>query len=331
MSEGRRDLALGVFVVGAVALLVAGLVLFGLRDRLQSRVAFETAVQGDISGLGVGSAVQFRGIPVGEVTHVALSWQEYPGTKTDLAIVRFDVRTSALPKGTKREDLKGEVEGGLRVRVKAQALTGTAVLAIERVDPKDNPPAGLDYEPRALYIPAARSELTRMLDSLGRTLESLEEVKLGPILTHVDGLVGSADRLVRKLETVDLAAIQDDARQAIGEVGAAAREVRLAGAEAREQVAGLDLPGTGERLRELIEELRGTVAELKGTLGKLEGVNVEGLNVAVEDVRRAAERLDATVEEIRDYPAGALLGAPPPTPSSVEPREPKAHDAPRKK
>lgn len=321
MSEGRRDLALGVFVLGAVVLLVAGLVLFGLRDRFRSRVGFETAVPGDISGLGVGSVVQFRGIQVGEVRKIALSWQEYPGTKTDLAIVRFDVPTSTLPKGTKQEDLATEVAAGLRVRVKAQALTGTAVLAIERVDPKENPAPEIDYQPTALYIPAAPSGLTRMLESLGKTLESLEEVKLGPILKRIDGLVASTDRLVRKLEGVDLAAVQADAQRAIGEVGEAARKVGDAGTEVQEQARGLDLPGTGERLRGLIEEMRVTVAELKGSLGKLEGVNVEGLNGAVEDVQRAAERLDATVEEVRDYPAGALLGVPPPPASSRQPRK----------
>ena len=97
MSEGRRDLALGVFVLGAVVLLVAGLVLFGLRDRLGSRVGFETAVQGDISGLGVGSAVQFRGIPVGEVTKVALSWQEYPGRPCRAARSRKTSRAKCRP------------------------------------------------------------------------------------------------------------------------------------------------------------------------------------------------------------------------------------------
>ena len=205
--------------------------------------------------------------------------------------------------------------------MKAQALTGTAVLAIERVDPKENPAPVIDYQPSALYVPAARSELTRMLESLGKTLESLEEVKLGPILKRVDGLVASADRLVRRLEGVDLTAVQADARRAIGEAGEAARKVGDAGTEVQEQARGLDLPGTGERLRGLIEEMRVTVAELKGSLGKLEGVNVEGLNVAVDDVKRAAERLDATVEEVRDYPAGALLGVPPPPASSRQPRK----------
>lgn len=328
MSERRRDLRLGVFVLGALALLVAGLLFLGLRDRLQPRLRLETAVVGEVAGLSVGSAVLLRGIPVGEVTWIGFTWQEYPGTRSDLALVRFSARESVFASRSSQTpgaELKDEVAKGLRARVRGQPLTGTAVLVVERVDPVDNPPPPIDYAPRDLYIPSARSELARMMASLDRTLESLEQVKVGPILAHVDQLVSSLDRVAKNAQEIRFGVLQKDAEKAIADVALAARQIGAAADAARAEVSGLELARTGADaravladLREAIDDVRAATGSLKGTLEKLGSVDTEGLNEAIETTRRAAERLDETLQEVQSYPGSVVLGSPPPRPASVE-------------
>jgi hypothetical protein len=52
-------------------------------------------------------------------------------------------------------------------------------------------------------------------------------------------------------------------------------------------------------------------------------VDVEGLNEAITGLKRASDTLDQTLQEVRDYPAGSLLGKAPKPAASVEDREKK--------
>ena len=97
MSERSRNLRVGAFVLGAVVLLVGGLFALGFREAFEPRVRLETAVTGDVQGLAVSSPVEIRGIRIGKVMAIEFTWNDYPSTTTDLAVVRFEVKRSILP------------------------------------------------------------------------------------------------------------------------------------------------------------------------------------------------------------------------------------------
>lgn len=325
MSERSRDLRVGLFVLGGVLLLVAGLFALGFREALAPRIRVETALAGDVAGLSVGSPVELRGIRVGQVTEIDFTWNAYPATKTDLAIVRFDVKASILPRRTSVETndlLKAEVDRGLRVRVRSQALTGTSILSVERVDPKENPVPKIDYAPRDFYLPSAASQLTRMLDAIEKTLAALQEIRVQPVLERVDGAVASIEALARKLGAIRTDRLEGKANAAVDEVVLAAKDLHGGVASARAQIDELRLGENGQRIARLLDELLATTTQLKGTLQRVDGIDVDGINEAITGLRRAAENLDQTLQEARDYPAGALLGQPPRRPPIVEEKKP---------
>ncbi|MBK8595479.1 MAG: MCE family protein [Holophagales bacterium] len=326
MSERSRNLRVGVFALGAVLLLVGGLFALGFRESLAPRVRIETAVTGDVQGLAVGSGVEIRGIRVGKVTGIGFTWNDYPETKTDLAVVRFEVKRSILPSeksGSLEERLREQIGKGLRVRIRSQALTGTSVLSIERVDPKLNPPPAIDYEPHDLYVPSAPSQFTRMVDAIERTLDMLQEIRVQPILDRVESAVASVEEISRRLATIRVDRIEAKANVVADEAVFAAKDLHAGLASAREQIQQLKLGENGERVARLLEELRATTVQLRTTLEKVDGVDVEGLNEAITGLKRASDTLDQTLQEVRDYPAGSLLGKAPKPAASVEDREKK--------
>ena len=69
-SQARKTL-IGAFVVGAVALAAAGITVFGSGKFFQKRIMCVMYFSGSITGLSVGSPVEFRGVRVGEVTKIA--------------------------------------------------------------------------------------------------------------------------------------------------------------------------------------------------------------------------------------------------------------------
>ena len=71
MARQARKTLIGAFVVGAVALAAVAIVVFGSGRFFQKRFTFVMFFSGSITGLSVGSPVEFRGVRVGQVTKIA--------------------------------------------------------------------------------------------------------------------------------------------------------------------------------------------------------------------------------------------------------------------
>src|SRR5215469_4198991 len=97
MSAKNNHLKIGSFILIAFALLIAGLLAFGAKSYFSPKTHFETAVEGDVAGLSVGSSVQLRGVPIGKVTRITFSWDAYRGSKANVLVVEFDVDNDLMP------------------------------------------------------------------------------------------------------------------------------------------------------------------------------------------------------------------------------------------
>ena len=70
MSKKANPGLIGLFVIGAVVLLVAAVLLFGSGRLFKETDLSVTYFEGSVTGLQKGSAVLFRGVPVGSVAEV---------------------------------------------------------------------------------------------------------------------------------------------------------------------------------------------------------------------------------------------------------------------
>ena len=91
MSAKTNNFKLGIFTLVGIGLLVTGILAFGTWSAFEKKTLFETYVPGDVSGLSVGSAVEFRGVRVGKVTHIGFSWNEYQDSQPGCVVVRREV------------------------------------------------------------------------------------------------------------------------------------------------------------------------------------------------------------------------------------------------
>ena len=73
MSARANPAVVGGFVVGALVLLVAAVLLFGSGAVLRERVPVVAFFSGNVRGLQEGSPVEFRGVRVGTVTELRLT------------------------------------------------------------------------------------------------------------------------------------------------------------------------------------------------------------------------------------------------------------------
>ncbi|PWU19647.1 MAG: hypothetical protein C5B50_05920 [Verrucomicrobia bacterium] len=244
MSSKPNDFKLGLFILGGLALLVAGLFLFGASKIFEGKTVEETYVPETVEGLKPGAPVLLRGVTVGQVTRINFSWNVYHRTDPRYVVVEFQVsdKVALVPLGQGYEDrVRAEVAKGLRAKVKTQGLAGATILSLEYVDnPAAYPPLQVPWEPHHVYIPSAPGQFSEIIASLDAISKSLKEVNF------------------QKL-----------------------------GGQAQE-----DLVAVGE--------------------------TVSSLNRSLANIARTSEELQETIHKIKQYPAGAIFGQPPPPARSVE-------------
>src|SRR5581483_1804838 len=104
----------GVFVIVAVVIGVAGVLVLGLGAVFQKKSLVETYIDESVQGLDVGSPVKFRGVPVGSV--------EY-STRLQYVLVRIAITSNVFQfpiNDPNSAELKSELNRGFRVRIAPQ-------------------------------------------------------------------------------------------------------------------------------------------------------------------------------------------------------------------
>ena len=82
--------SIGLFVVGALALAVTGLIAFGATSYFEHRPRAVTYFHGSVAGLAAGAPVTFRGVPVGKVVDIALQINSATGAAHIPVIMEFE-------------------------------------------------------------------------------------------------------------------------------------------------------------------------------------------------------------------------------------------------
>ena len=136
MSKPANKTMIGTFVVGAVALAVAAIVLFGSGKFFRKTEPWLTFFQGSVKGLNVGSPVVFRGVQVGQVTDIIVG---FDAAQLEILIpVSLEIDPEKFKDiGTTSEKSAKEmhsalIERGLRAQLQMQSLvTGQLLINLD--------------------------------------------------------------------------------------------------------------------------------------------------------------------------------------------------------
>jgi hypothetical protein len=260
----------------------------------------------------VGSAVNLRGVRVGQVTSIGFSWIEYPGGQPDCVVVHFSVRESLRPAGTGSEALDPAMANGLRALIETEGFTGVSHLALEDVDPRKNPPLAYSWKARTTVIPSAPSQFNRLLSSAETTLNQLEKVDVDRLMVNLDQVLRAADAALENFAQLDVAGISRRMNHSLENANAAALEVRSLANDTRQSLAQMHLDALVKDAGALVMSARETEAKLDRLVDRAAGIDVREINQTLASARRAAQHLDDAAEELRRYPAGFLFGDAPP-------------------
>lgn len=348
--EKARFFKIGVFVITAIVLGVIGVVIFGGGAFFQKTNIIETYIDESVQGLDIGSPIRFRGVLIGKVEEITLTSVEYP-TKRRYVLVRAGISPNMFQfplSDPASPSFLLEIERGLRVRLAPQGLTGTAYLEADYLDPSQNPPLVIDWQPKYPYVPSARSKITQLSDAVERILRNMEQVDLARLITTMENSLNTIDKLVQGANfdkvsaqaAVLLSEVRETNRQLQNlvsgpELKDAVKDAAFAAGKAREILDRADkplgqfiadLPKASEGINRIVQRLDAasanlpeTSTELRQTLQRLSHLissQQQDIEKTVQNLRSASEAIKEIVDNSKKYPAQVIFGAPPP-PSKV--------------
>jgi paraquat-inducible protein B len=343
MSKGASKTMIGGFVVGAVALLIVAVVIFGSGAFFSNKVKVVCFFPESVSGLNVGAPVVFRGVIIGSVVNVEL-WTYPKELKMKVPVYlefdpsRFRVKEEGVTKPG--ANLKLQIEKGLRAQLKMQSLvTGQMMVYVDYFPNK--PIRLLGAEPRYPEIPTIASGTEEIMKTLEKIPVQETAMKVTKAISGVEELINSPDlkeaiinlngvlkdsrkvaqKLDGKLDKFDLA-IQD-VRKLVQSVDARVEplsaEIQGGLADARRLIKdanGQIIPLAGN-LKTTLEEAGGVLAEARMALKKASATVSEDSIIAVEiinsldEVNRAMRSINLLAEFLKQHPEALLRGKSP--------------------
>ena len=200
MSKGNNKVAIGGFVLGAIAFLVVCVMTLGGKSFFSEDMEYVLYFDGSVRGLSLGAQVVFKGVPLGTVTKIQLVAD---GKSEEMAIpVYISINANSialknvandyqLSSNAKVKLMDALIQRGLRARLQMRSMV-TGVYDIE-LDFYPQSPARYHSEDHTFEIPTIASTL----DEFQRTLSSLplEEIahSLNEALEGIAKLTTSED------------------------------------------------------------------------------------------------------------------------------------------
>ena len=268
MSKPANPALIGSFVLSALALLVAALMMFGGERFSKDSRRFIIVFDGNAKGLQVGAPVVLKGVRVGQVSSIQVGLSLEAQTFYVPVVVEVEPGRVIDPDPKDDLDFDGDVSlmitAGLRARLAMQSLL-TGQLMVELDFFPDSEALYRDIEHEYLEIPSVPSSL----EELERLLT---EIPLSRIMTSLLSILEGADRLINS----------DAVNQTI-------ENVRQATADIRVVTAILE-----QRAAPLLDNIDGAVGDVRSTL---HGVD-EGYQQLIADLRGLSSRLDGLVTHL---------------------------------
>ncbi len=277
-----------------MALVIAGILVFGGGRFFSQTRRFVVFFDGSVKGLNVGSPVVFRGVKLGTVADILLRLDPKDLSVSIPVIIeldpeRFSLAEGRLPKGA---NIQNWIDKGLRAQLELQSLV-TGQLMV-----------GLDFHPdkpvRKKGIDLGVAEIPTIPTPLQEFVAKVQELPLNEIISRVSQTLGE---IQEALATANIAESLEAAEETLRGLRDLVQEVREG---VKPILSGADR--SVARVEGLVENADGAVTEMRtlvrDTTGRL-GPTMDHVDRTLEGAQDLVRRLDAQVDPVASSVRGA--------------------------
>ncbi len=328
MSKPANKTLIGAFVLGAVALVVAAVMVFGSGKFFSKKNTYVMFFDGSLKGLNVGSPVMFKGVKIGEVTSIKLLYDPnelsavipvYVEIDPEKFTIPGEMQQSILEKMRRYVYLKPLIEKGLKAQLQTQSfVTGQLMIGVDFYPEKPVRMVGLDKKyPEVPTIPTSLQEVAK----------TLEQLPLKDIVTKLDLTIDGIQKLVNSPETKEsiesLNQTLKDTRKLVQHVDEkitplmeslteTSDAANAALVQAKNTMTGIegDAKELMQSTKETIETAEATLKQAEKTLSTFSGDSrlVYELNTTLSELSGAARSMRFLSEYLEQHPEALLTG-----------------------
>lgn len=266
MSKKANPAVIGGFVVAAIVIALAGVLVLGSGRFFRESRSYVLHFEGDLSGLDVGAPVTFRGVRIGQVTDVSIVYDHATDDITTPVVVEI-TRDAFLDRNAGQaaqlgRGMKLHIDRGLRARLASQSLV-TGKLKVS-----------LDYFP----------ETEAVYRAVDKTLAEIPTVP------------GALDSLAQRLSALPFEEIVIDLRESTKGIAS------LMGSGTLQETLD-ELSGTLSNISVVVSstEVEGAISSLEGILTDISEVirsaEIRQVVTSIDDTLQESQRLMRDVRE----------------------------------
>jgi paraquat-inducible protein B len=304
MGHKVNPTLVGAFIVGAVVLLIAVVLIFGSGKLFTEKETYVMFFPASVSGLNTGAPVKFRGVQIGQVSNIVALFDVgnldvVVGVYIQIEPNRFHAITTKGGVGSPpadrapQETIEALIQRGLRGSLQVQSYV-TGLVFIEFDFYPNTPIMLLGLEREYSELPSTPSTMDELLNSAKRALADLGQLPLDALFNEVitmvqrvntllndprvEGGLESMSQILTEVHTLSAAAATkfpaqsqklgsalDQARGALQTADGALAEIRQLAHNVNSQVAPLS--GSTQNT---LATARGALQQAKQTLASVE-------------------------------------------------------------
>jgi len=318
MSKRFSPTAIGAFVVGSFALLVAAIVVVGSGRMFQKPVRFVCFFRGGVNGLKVGAPVKFRGVQIGQVATIRLLLGPGEGRmRTEVKELRLPVVLEVDPSQLRALGGTGEaltesgfedlLKRGLRAQLNVESLL-TGLLYVD-LDVYPKAPLVLSLEPGTSpyrEIPTVPTNFEHVQEEAELALDRLSKIDLEGLLASISGAGNSINSLASSQE-LKQALISTNATMTALRKTLGSMQVTLDKVNSKFDGISADLQRTSKEAAETMKETREMLVEVQATLDPTSPLWVN-LNVALTEFTETAQSVSQLTDYLQQNPSALIRG-----------------------
>ncbi len=281
---------LGVFVLAAIGVLLAVILIFGSGQIFKKSFYVETYIKQSVTGLDAGASVRFRGVKIGQVTMIGLSGDIYERNlpfhdRRQYVVVRMQIFGDKV-----NEDQIGEfVKNNLRARVKSMGITGVNYVEFDFVSTAaDSPQLPYEWKPEYPVIPSLPNQADEIISGIQKLIGALNDM-------NIDGTQKKLDALITNLNVM----MAGDGKGNEGVIESV-KQLNLI-------MARIAKVTDKDELSILMRELVGTMVALRQTVTSIQG----DTSATIENLKQTSENLNEFSRIASQSPSSLIWGEPP--------------------
>ena len=321
----------GVFVLGAMLLVLIALLSFGGVNFFSKPQRFVVYFDESIHGLDLGSPVKLRGVRVGRVVDLSVRYDAASNKSVVAVVCEFSRNMIIDDKGqaidvSDRSALQALVDHGLRAQLGVVGLaTGLLFVELDFYDPLQYPAGVQAADAKRIVMPAVPSTISEYQASLTEILSDLKRVDFAGLSRNLNTMLVTAnqklqavdtarlsERWAKAAEAVETMATDPEIKKTFGNLNAASNDLRalIARLDTQVQPTSDKLVQTLEEARKSLAAFNAAAASAQRFIAAQSGVGEEA-DKTLEQLREAAAAVQRLADFLERNPNAIITGRKP--------------------